>query len=459
MTIKNSLNYIHGSIKTASPRRKLVIGSFFIVTLIGFLSMKALTTSDKLINWAPPETDFYLHVKVEESEKLWQKISDLEPFVRQETILGAIIPPDTKEIAIIAVDENFGIVINSNNRPAEIEGTIIETLDKNLFLIKEPEFPTLKENQAYTIAEQKNFTDEPIDANGYLYISGDYSRQLLPTSIINNDDSINLSQAWSLHEKEEVILWKNANPKLFTPHKDLLSHRLPQNTLFWTHGTNWQAAIEKSFSNLPQTLDKLVSASKRLSLEIKTTNTPSNSFAPLFSYPFDLIITESEENKTAYVLKIEKTSNNDNQIWLKNFENYWLNKVKKTLPAYTTIILPDGSRAVEITANEALSWEEQNIANNIIHWLKGANNEFLIGYYESQDSIYFSNNYSNLVDFLYSESQKGWIELDSEAKKCNFTLNELSSYSANKENYTKISQIINTLGPYLINTGSDICHI
>jgi len=446
-----------GRIQSFRPRHKLVIGSFLIVTLIGFLSMKALGDSDRLIYWAPPESDFYLHLKIERSETIWQQVSALEPFAANELTLGAIVPPDTKEIAVMITNEKCGILLKTERAPAPIEEMAVTRLENDLYLIKEQNFPEVNKNESYAIAVEKTFKVEPIDAAGYLYVRGNYLSGLLPEFAANQTEIENAA-AWSLYEKKGAVIWENSSPRLFAEHRDLLSNRLPQNTVYWTHGTNWQTAIEESLARLPEAEDRLVAASGKLEREMENANTPSHSFKPLFSYPYDLIITRGENNETAYVLKIQKTAN-DYHIWLKNFEKYWLSKIKETLPLYTTVTLPDGSRAVEMTADEALSWEEQNIANNIVHWLKGRDNEFMIGYYDSADAIYFSNNYSNLVDFLYSDSQKGWIEIEKEAEKCGFSNNEIGSYRAHKNNFTKISQIINIFGPYLINTNGDICHI
>jgi len=457
MQMKNSLKTFLGYLKNHYPRQKFAIGSFLIVILLGFLSVRALATSDNLIAWAPQDTSFYLHLKIQKADPVWQKIKLIKPFPEIDYALNDIVPPKSSELAIFKQNDQLGILVLSGKTPSEFEEIKINKLEKEIYFISAPEMTKPKKSDIINIAVTHGLGQEPLTAAGYLYIDGATNPGHIPEIIQPWKATIQTKpQAWSLEINDEIIIWKNQKQSSGAS-IELRSLAIPQNTLVWTHGSNWQQALQSSLLQIPQNPSQLSVAATHYEQSLDKINNPETSFQPLFTNPFDLFIMGDQGNPT-FTLKIKQNQEN-NPIWLHNFREYWLNQVKKGLPTYSLITLPDGSKAVEMTSNEMLSWQEQSITNSTIHWLKGPEDEFIIGYLNIGESLIISNNYGNLVDFLYSEDQKGWINLENLAKTCDFNLSHLESYMQNSIISANLSQIINILGPYIISTNGDICHI
>lgn len=457
MQLKNSLKTFLGYLKNHYPRQKFAIGSFLIVILLGFLSVRALATADHLIAWAPQDTSFYLHIKIQKADPVWQKIKTIKPFPEIDYSLNDLIPPKSSELAVFQQNDKIAILVLSGKQPSEFEQIKTTELENEIFLISGPETAKPQKSDIINIAVLHGLGQEPLTAAGYLYINGASTPGHVPKIIEPWQAAIETKpQAWSLEITDEIIVWKNQKQSS-AQSIELRSPAIPQNTLVWTHGNNWQQAWQSSLLQLPQSPSQLSVAASHYEESFNDINNPKTSFQPLFTNPFDLFIIGDDENQT-FTLKIKKNQD-DNPIWINNFREYWLKQVKKGLPSYTLITLPDGSRAVEMTANEMLSWQEQNVTNSAIHWLKGPNDKFIIGYLNTADSLIISNNYGNLVDFVYGDDQKGWLNLENLAKTCDFQPNYLESYMLNLEDSANLSQIINILGPYIINTQGDICHI
>lgn len=454
MNIKNSLKTFLGYLKNHYPRQKFAIGSFLIVILIGFLSMRALTSADQLINWVPDNASFYLHLKTDQAQPVWQKIKHLEPFTEYPHTLEEIIPPETEEFSIFLSDETYGIILSGQKPPPGTDNLIVATLENGVFLISEKPL-SLKKNKVISIAAKKGFKPEPLNSAGYLFMN----KPEIPQSSAVPAWPINIAtaQAWSLQIKDNQIFWQNQAPSQTRQATELRSRYLPQNTVFWTHGNDWQSAADASLDSITDQNSPIFTASQKYHQNISQNSLPESSFQPLFSNPFDLFIINQSKIPT-FALKLKKIPEN-NPIWLYNFEQYWLKQERQKLPQYTTILLPDGSRAVEMTSSEMLNWQDQNITGKNIRWLKGANDEFLIGYYSDQDSIIISNNYANLVDFIYNSDQTSWLDLEKYSQNCNFNQSDLALYYASAENLSKISQIFNIIGPYLVDNNNNICHI
>jgi hypothetical protein len=457
MQIKNSLKTLLGYLKSHYPRQKFAIGSFLIVALLGFLSVRALATSDHLMAWAPQDTNYYFHLKIQKADPVWQKIKNIKPFEDIEIELKDLVPQKAEELSIYNGENGFVLLIHSSKKPNSQENLETKKLDDNIYLVSLPETAIPEKNEIINLAASHSLGQEPLTSVGYLYINEETNPGSVPPIINPWQDAIKSQpQAWSLHIEDEILTWKSQNA-VSNGSIDLRSENIPQNTVIWTHGNNWHKAWQASFLEIPANSDIIQTATDKYSNTLNELNNPETSFQPLFANPFDLFITNNQEN-TSFSLKIRKNQDN-NPIWLHNFREYWLKQVQKGLPLYALITLPDGSRAVEMSTNELLSWEEQNITNSTINWLKGPDNEFIIGYLETNDSLIISNNYGNLVDFLYSEDQDSWLSLKKMADKCGFNINHLNIYMANIHSSANLSEIINMLGPYLISTNQDICHI
>lgn len=439
------------------PRQKFAIGSFLIVILLGFLSIRALTTSDHLMAWAPQDTNFYFHLKISGSNSVWQKIKEIQLFENEEITLNDLLPDKAEELSIYQQDDRYILLIYSSKKPDQYENLETKILDNDIFLISYPETIAPKKNEIINLAAAHGLGQEPLTASGYLYINKKTTPLLTP-SIIEPWQSMitNQPQAWSLQLENDMAIWKSQNPPT-NGSIELHNDTMPQNTVLWTHGNNWHKAWQSSFINFPENQNILQAATNKYSDTFNEINNPETSFHPLFTNSFDLYITK-EQKSSYFSLKIRKNKDN-NPIWLFNFREFWLKHAQKNLPLYVPIKLPDGSSALEINADENLSWQEQTVTNSTIHWLKGADNELIIGYLETDDFLIISNNYANLVDFLYSDDQDSWISLEKMAKKCGFSKNQLSIFMTNIENYANLSQLINFLGPFLVDTDGNICYI
>jgi hypothetical protein len=453
--IKNSLKRIRDIVFGKYPREKFFIGSFLIVALVGVISIRALATSDHLIAWAPEQTDFYLHLKKNEAGIVWQKIKNIQLFPEIKTSLSQLLPVQTNEFSLFGNQDSYAILLESNEQPLVDPPLEVREMEPDVYLISFPDFPALKKKTTATIAKQQGLAAEPINSQGYLFIDPQKIDYLSDMPAAWQQSNQPLVSAWSLHIEDEIIIWKNiASSEKPTP-LELANQFIPQNTNFWTHGDNWQKTWENSLNLLPP-FDTIQVAGQTLTNRITNSANPESSFLPLFSAPYDLIVNQNSKTPN-WTLTLAKKPNS-NPLWINNFEEFWLNSLKKSMPVYKTIILPDNSRAVELHANDRLSWYQQNINNKTIHWLQNSDQSFLIGYLELENKIILSNNYANLIDFLYLEKQNGWIDIAKISEKCHFNPNEIKSYYDFKVKEPKISQIFKIIGPILVNSEQTICH-
>jgi len=457
INFKDSLRKIREYLFIKYPRQKFAIGSFLIIIFLGVVSVRALATSDCLIAWAPDNTTFYFHLKKEGADLIWQKIKHIKPFEDSELALSELVPPETKEVSIIMVENHSAILFSGNEATKIDEYLELKKLEADTYLISQPGFPALEKNSIITVTKQHGLGHESLSADGYLFIDYYEGSAYLPGQIKSWQAKLDsTASAWSIYVKDDAVHWESMTPKKTNGSVSLQNLFIPQNTSYWTHGDNWQKAWQDSLTSLPSDPKVIKIAGQSLREEMDNLGTPEGAFAPLFSGPYDIFINSSSDQKF-WTLALGKTTN-ENPLWLNNFEKFWQKNVQATIPVYTTIILPDGTRAVEITAGEALEWQSQDINKKTIRWLKGLDGEFIIGYLKTENMLIMSNYYANLVDFLYTEDRRGWVDLAKISKKCKTSPDNLYSYHKNDENFTKLSEIISIIGPFVTLTNNNICH-
>ena len=117
----------------------------------------------------------------------------------------------------------------------------------------------------------------------------------------------------------------------------------------------------------------------------------------------------------------------------------------------------------EVLLNQNLAWQDLKINNYTIRWLKGKQDKMIIGYFAHDSSIIISNEFNNLIDFIYSQDKKSWLDLAQASKSCQFNKNSLSAFFAPNIDPSIESAPINKLFwrlmPWFISNNADFCYV
>lgn len=446
-----------GYLKNKNPRHQFAVGSFLIIALIGILSIRALAPGDRLIDWVPPNSEIYLHLRLPAAEKILNKIGSLEPFGDNGISLSRVIPPNAEQIGIFQNSNRVGVLIFSKNNPPAVENLLIKKIDENIFIISSVDFGEFTKNENQNLARRNNAPEEPLMNPGYIFLNQPSLPSYVPLADGWSDYSEIATQpsAWSLDLKSDAIIWKNLTSPVITPTVGLKTSALPQNAIFWTHGDSWQKSWQESLSAIPSGKNSLTAAATALKREFENINQPDETFQPLLAAAFDLFIVQKEDY--SFILKLEK-STDENPLWRNNFEKYWMDYLSESAPERIARRLPDGSTAAEIVKNSSLTWKEQRMDDESLRWIENKDHDFLLGYFETPDSVILSNNYGNLIDFLYAKDMAGWTNLPALAERCNFNQNQLASLFSPREDIANFSEFFPLFGPWLVNASGDLCH-
>ncbi|MBU0648659.1 hypothetical protein KJ969_00915 [Patescibacteria group bacterium] len=458
--IKNSLKKIFKPNRYS--RSKIAIGSFFIIGILGFSSFIALSTTDSLVKWAPEQTEFYFHLRANKTDLVQQKLEDYQPFENLDYKLVQLLPQNFKEFALFSAPEyGTGLLILSLQAPAQKENLIIKKLDQAIFLLSAQEMSDLQENKTGFI-ENAGLSAESAMAQGYIFLDQTVMPQISPTAAGPwISQAAKTPGAWSLEIKNESIIWKNQAKQGRAPDPDPTPDKIPQNTLFWTHGHNFMEAMEQGFNDLLPSPSLISVATQGFLDELDRANRPEQSFQALFEKPFNVFVLKSQD-QASYVLTLEKEAE-QNPIILNNFESFLLKIAQQNSPRHSTVVMPDKTTYTELTLNQDLAWQDLKINNYTIRWIKGEQDQMIIGYFINNSSITMSNDFGNLIDFLYSQDKKSWIDLAQAAKACELDKNNLSAFfSPNMDmdiEATSINKLFSRLIPWFISDKNDFCYV
>ena len=453
--LKNSLKNFLVEKKYTQP--KIVIGSFLIVAVLGFSSLVALSTTDHLVAWTPEQAEFYMHVKDLDAGLAWKKIKNFSPYQDLELELIDIIPRQAEEIALFSLPgEEINILFYSDQPALEREGLYLKKLEEKTFVITKKEDLNLSKSKV-SLIEKHGFAKEPATAQGFLYIANTQASYISP-SFINNWSGHASSEpnAWALTENQEALIWQNQSDDSHAS-ANLNWDKIPQNTNFWMHGQNFMAAWQNAFQDFVPKNSVLALAAEKLLSDFDRINKPDQSFQSLFVKPYNIFILGTSENQS-FVLALEYDSGG-NPIALNNFEQFLLKTVQKQYPSSQNVAMPDQTRYSELILDENLAWQDLNIGENSIRWIKGEDDEMIIGYFLEQNQLILSNNFANLVDFIYSQDKESWLDLAKISNKCRIPINEIYAYLAKNPESTPLSKILNRFTPWLISMNSDFCYV